>query len=204
MRKTIIFIFGFIILHLNFSCKSQYSATELNKNFTAEQIADLNKITQFFKTEMCLHMDSDFKTCYERTPHEYLEATGNGFWTNIDFEKQKELYGQISKSTFDEIWMFCKSTEYKSGKETKSLCANAIGKYYEYLVDLGKQNPRIAKYAERINASGDYSGLDIQYWNILKDKKHFDLNNPNIQLILAIHYLSLNDQEKRNEKWITE
>lgn len=26
----------------------------------------------------------------------------------------------------------------------------------------------------------------------------FDLNDPNIQLILAIHYLSLNDQAKRN------
>ncbi len=204
MRKTLILIFGIIILQVNFSCKTQYSATELNKNFTSEQIADLNKITEFFKSEMCLHMDSDFKTCYERTPHEYLEATGNPFWLNIDFEKQKELYQNISKSTFDEIWMFCKSTEFQTGKETKSLCANAIGKYYKYLVDLGKQNPKIAKYAERINASGDYIGLDIRYWNVLKDKRSFDLNNQNIQLILAIHYLSLNDQEKRNEKWKAE
>lgn len=200
MKKTLILIFGVTILQLNFSCKTQYSTTELSNNFTTEEKADLKKITNFFKNQMCLNMDSDFKTCYERIPHEYLEATGNRFWTNIDFEKQKELYEQISKSTFDQIWMFCKSTEYKSGKETKSLCANAIGKYYEYLVDLGKQNPIIAKYAERINASGDYSVLDIQYWNVLNDKKYFDLNNPNIQLILAIHYLSLNDQEKRNKK----
>ena len=204
MRKAIILIFGIIILQLNFSCKTQYYATELNDNFTTEQISDLNKISDFFKNQICLNMDSDFKNCYERIPHEYLEATGSGFWTNIDFEKQKELYGQISKSTFNEIWMFCKSTEYKTGKEIKSLCTNSTGKYYKYLSDLGNKNPRIAKYAERINASGDYNGLDIQYWNVLNDKKHFDLNNPNIQLILAIHYLSLNDQEKRNEKWIAE
>ncbi len=204
MRKAIILIFGVIILQLTFSCKSQYSATELNKNFTAEQIADLNKITEFFKSEMCLNMDSDFKTCYERTPHEYLEATGNGFWNNIDFEKQKKLYDQISQSTFDEIWMFCKSIEYETKKETKSICANAFGKYYNFLSDVGKNNPYIAKYAEKINASGDFYGIDIEYWNVLNDKKQFDLNDPNIQLILAIQYLSLNDQEKRKEKWTEE
>ena len=198
MRKTLILIFGFTILQLNFSCKTQYSATELNNNFTTEQKADLKKITDFFKNQMCLNMDSDFKTCYERIPLEYLEAIGNGFWTNIDFEKQKKLYDQISKSTFNEIWMFCESTFYPSETKAKSLCANATGKYQKFLADLGKTNPRIAKYAERIQASGDFNGLDIQYWEVLKNKKYFDLNDPNIQLILAIHYLSLNDNATRN------
>lgn len=198
MRKKLLLIFGVIILQLSFSCKTQYSATELKNNFSAEQISDLNKITEFFKSEMCLNMDSDFRTCYERIPHEYLEATGNGFWTNINFEKQKELYKQISESTFNEIWMFCESTFYPSGKTAKSLCAVARGKYQNFLADLGKTNPRIAKYAERIQASGDFSSLDLRYWEILKDKKSFDLNDPNIQLILAIHYLSMNDQTTRN------
>ncbi|HLW31569.1 MAG TPA: hypothetical protein VKX40_04855 [Aequorivita sp.] len=196
MRKTIIFIFGIIILQLNFSCKSQYSATELNKNFTAEQIADLKKITDFFKTETCGNMD--FAKCYKQTNHDSLQAEGKGFWTKIDFEKQKELYEQISKSTFNEIWMFCESTFYPSETKAKSLCANATGKYQKFLADLGKTNPRIAKYAERIQASVDFNGLDIQYWEALKNKKYFDLNDPNIQLILAIHYLSLNDNATRN------
>ena len=172
MRKTIIFIFGIIILQLNFSCKSQYSATELNKNFTAEQIADLKKITDFFKTETCGNMD--FAKCYKQTNHDSLQAEGKGFWTKIDFEKQKELYEQISKSTFNEIWMFCESTFYPSETKAKSLCANATGKYQKFLADLGKTNPRIAKYAERIQASGDFNGLDIQYWEVLKNKKYFD------------------------------
>ena len=204
MRKTIIFIFGVIILQLNFSCKSQYSVTELNKNFTSEQISDLKKITEFFKNQMCLNMDSDYETCYERIPHEYLEATGNGFWSNIDFEKQKELYKQISISTFDEIWMFCKSTEYKTGKKTKSLCPNIFGKYHNYLSDIGKQNQKIAEYTKWVNASGDFSPIQILYPEISKNKKYFNLNDPNIQLILAIHYLSLNDQSKRTENWTVE
>ena len=187
---------------MNFSCKSQYSTTELNKNFTSEQIADLSKITEFFKSEMCLNMDSDFKTCYERTPHEYLLATGNGFWTNIDFEEQKKLYDRISESTFNEIWMFCESTYYPSKTKAKDICAVVNGKYLKYLFDLGKKNPRIANYAKRIEASGDFSSLDLQYWEILKDKKSFNLKDPNIQLILSIHYLSLNDQSKRNAELI--
>jgi hypothetical protein len=199
MKKALILIFGIITLQVNLSCKTQYSATELNNNFTTEQKADLKKITNFFKNQMCLNMDSDFKTCYEQIPHEYLEATGNQFWTNINFKKQKKLYEQISKSTFDEIWILCKSTEYETGKEKHSLCPNLTGKYYNYLSDYGKQNPAISEYAKKINASGDFFIMDIRYWNVLNVKKHFDLSNPNIQLILAIHYLSLNDQEKRNE-----
>ena len=204
MRKTLILIFGVIILQLNFSCKSQYSVTELKSNFSTEEISDLNKISDFFKNQMCLNTDSDFKTCYERIPHEYLEATGNPFWLNINFEKQRELYSKISKSTFDKIWMFCKARNYPSGLESKSLCAVANGKYYEYLKNIGSTNPRIAKYAEQINASGDFNSMHFHYWNVLKKKKYFDLNDPNIQLILAIHYLSLNDQEKRMEKWTTD
>ena len=202
MKKTLLLIFGVMILQLNFSCKPQYSVTELNNNFTKEQIADLKKINDFFKNQMCLNTNSDFKKCYKQIPHEYLEATGDGFWANINFEKQKELYDQISESTFKEIWMFCKSTEYKTGLETKCLCANAIGKYQKFLAELGKTNPRIAKYGEGINMSGDFYPMGIHYWNVLNDKQNFDLENPNIQLILAIHYLSLNDRVKRNEKWI--
>ncbi|WP_379944077.1 hypothetical protein [Mariniflexile aquimaris] len=178
--------------------------SELNNNFTTEQISDLKKITDFFKNQMCLNTNSDFKKCYKQIPHEYLEATGNGFWANINFEKQKELYDQISESTFNEIWLFCKSTEYKTGLETKSLCPNLVGKYQKYLSDIGNSNPRIAKYVEKINMSGDFYPMSIKSWYILNDKKNFDLEDPNIQLILIIHYLSLNDQEKRNEKWMVE
>ncbi|MBZ9779909.1 hypothetical protein LB452_13365 [Psychroflexus sp. CAK8W] len=204
MRKKIVLIFGIIILQLNFSCKSQYSATELNKNFTSVQIADLNKITEFFKSEMCLHMDSDFKTCYERTPHEYLEATGNPFWKEIDFEKQKELYNQISPTTFNEIWTFCKSINLKTGFEYRSVCPIYNGKYQKYLADLGENDERIEKYLKRIQNYGDFNYFDIGYREILNNRKHFDLKDPNFQLILAIHYLSLNDIEKRKEKWVTE
>jgi len=202
MKKTKLLILGILILQLNFSCKTQYSTNELNENFTPEQIADLKKITDFFQEQMCLKMESDFKTCYEWTPHEYLEASGNGFWSIINFEEQKKLYEQISKSTFDEIWDFCETSYFNPNEiKVQEICAVYNGKYQKFLADLGNSNPRIAEYLKRIQASGDYSSMDIQHWDVLKiNKKYFDLNDPNIQLILAIHYLSMNDQGSRNKE----
>lgn len=182
------------------SCKTHYSKAELNANFNAEQIADLNKIADFFKEETC--GKNDFKDCYRQINHDSLQANGEGFWTRIDFEKQKELYQSISQSTFDEIWMYCESTYYPSETKAQDICAIAMGKYQQYLADLGKNNPRIAEYADRIQASGDFSGFDIQYGIVLSDKENYELNNPNIQLIMAIHYLSMNDQNKRNAELI--
>jgi hypothetical protein len=203
MRKIRNIILGFIVLGFFSSCKTQYSTSELNANFNRQEIADLNKIRDFFKVEMCINNDLKFKDCYREIPHDYLDASGKPFWINIDFEKQQKLYDEISKSTFDKIWSFCK-TKYriKPNLEFKTICANSEGKYQNYLNELGKKNPRIAEYANVVNSSGAYDSIDLQYWEILKNRKYINLDDPNIQLILAIHYLSLNDQEKRNEKWI--
>ena len=49
---------------------------------------------------------------------------------------------------------------------------------------------------------GDFETLGSLQIIIHQYPESFDLNNPNIQLIVAIHFLSINDQQKRNEKWI--
>ena len=201
MRNTLLLSLTSLIFLVFYSCKTEYSTTELNANFTAEQISDLTEIREFFINQVC---ESDFKSCYKETNHDSLQALGIGLWNKINFGEQKTLYDRIAKSTFKEIWIICKSVNHKTDEEKKSICANAIGKYQKYLSDIGKQNPMIAKYAERINAYGDFPSLEFQPYNILNNPKNFNLDDPNIQLILAIHYLSLNDQDKRNENWVAE
>lgn len=198
MRKI---LFGIIILGLFASCKSQYSTSELKNNFTKSEIQDLNKIREFFISETCIISENDFKDCFKNISHDYLQAYGNGFWENVNFEKQSELYNQISKSTFDKIWSFCPTTyRTEPEKKFKTLCAISGGKYTDYLIEFGKKNKRIAEYAKSINDSGDFSSLDLTTWEILNNRKYFNLNDPNIQLILAIHFLTLNDQLKRKEE----
>lgn len=169
---------------------------ELESNFTDQEIDDLKAITEFFIQSVC--EDKDFDQCYKTINHDSLMMQGTGIWEKIDFTEQKKLYENISKTTFDKIWMYCESTYYPSETKSKAICAVATGKYQNYLADLGKVNPRIAKYADNIQASGIFSGLDLRYQEILQPNSEFDLNDPNIKLILAIHYLSLNDEAKRN------
>lgn len=174
------------------SCKAPYTTAELEAHFTKTEIADLKKITDFFLSEICLQQQADFKACFQQS------AKGNGFWTTIDFKKQKELYEKLTPSTFEAIWSYCESTYYPSKTKAQSLCANSSGRYQKFLAEVGKQNPRIEKYTRKIQASGDFNGWDIQFWEVQEDPKSFNLNDPNIQLILAIHYLSQNDHSKRN------
>jgi len=197
MRKTILLIFGVIFLQFIFSCETQYSASELNNNFSKEQISDLNKITEFFKENVCTNINSDFKTCYRETNHDSLIDSGYGMDLKINFDKQKELYKQISKSTFNEIWRFSEYTNL-SGTKAKSIDLVSTGRYQKYLKDIGKTNKIIAKYAYKIEAVGTFMPQDIVYWEVLHDQKHFNLDDPNIQLILAIDYLTKNDILFRN------
>lgn len=178
------------------SCKTQYSKIELRANFTSREIADLNKITSFFKEEVCGNMD--FDTCFRKINIDSLVAEGENVWNRISFEKQVEFYSEISTSVFDEIWMFCESTYHPSGIKAKEICSAVDGKYLQYLKDLGRNNPRIAEYAKRIRASGDFNVFDVYFKDLLQDNEYFNLNDSNIQLILAVHYLTMNDQEKRN------
>lgn len=195
MNKLILFFF----LFLTFSCKAQYSVKELETTFTPKEIRDLELITEFFRDAMCLGMDADFKKCYEFVPHEYLEASGEPFWTRINYEDQKKLYEKISKSTFDDIWTIRTGRNYELDIDFYSLSTNLDGKYFKYLNELGKSNLRIKIYAARLLASGDYHSGDFRYVNILNDSKYLDLNDPNIHLILSIHYLSLSDHHNRSK-----
>ena len=200
-KKTLLIIFGILVLQLNFSCKAKYSTTELKDNFSTEQINDLERITDFFKNQLCLNKRSSFKKCYKKLPHEYLEAIGNPVWSNINFKKQKELYEQISKSTFDEIWGFSKAIYYNKDVTLKSIGSVYNAKYQKYLIELGKRNEAIKVYANKVVMAGDFPSHYLHYSNVIKQKKYYDLNDPNIQLILAIHYLSLNDNLQRTDKW---
>ena len=53
---------------------------------------------------------------------------------------------------------------------------------------------------QRIEA-GDFESVGLLQQSIYNNPKEFDLDDPNIQLLIAIHYLTLNDQQKRTDKW---
>ena len=201
MKETLRIIILSCLLILNFSCSTKYSTTEEHNNFSKEQISDLNKLTDFFKNQICENMNSDFKTCFSKILPDLLENGWQPILEKVDFEKQKELYNSISKSTFNEIWEFGKETYPETGLELKSVVSKYNGKYQKYLTELGKNNSEIKEYAERLIFSGDFESMALLQQRIYKNPSEFDLNNPNIQLLIAVHYLTQNDQQKRTDKW---
>ncbi len=204
MRKAIIFIFGVIILQLNFSCESEESTTELKNNFTTEQISDLYKIIDFFGSQICENNNSDFKTCFSEILPDLLEYGWQPILDKVDFDKQKELYNSISKSTFEEIWIFRKATSHETGLELKKVSSKYNGKYQKFLSELGKNNNEIKDYTDRLIGFGDFESMGLLQQRIYQKPTEFDLENPNVQLLISIHYLTLNDQQKRKDKWESE
>ncbi|PWJ38663.1 hypothetical protein, partial [Sediminitomix flava] len=198
MKKLILILIQVLFLCILNACEMKHTEKELESNFTIEQIADLRKITEFFKNSICDDTGLDFKVCFNEKNYGSLLVNAFELLSRIDFDEQQKLYKQISSTTFDEIWMFCEATRYPSKRKFQDICSVYDGKYQKYLIDLGKKNIRIAKYADKIQASGGFNVFDIGLNEIFKENSYFDLDDPNIQLILAIHFLSINDQIKRN------
>ena len=192
-------IYCIIILLIFSSCENKFETTELNNNFTADEISDLEKLVSFFKIKFCESGSTDFESCFEMFAPNWIEKGLEYSAEKIDFSEQKEFYGNIDQNTFDEIWDFCKTYQIRpTEREYLSVCANTNGKYVQFLKDFGKSNPLVRKYYEDIIAAGDFdqTGLTISYiWN---KRNEIDLNNPNFQILIAVHILTMNDQFERN------
>ncbi|MDP3352955.1 MAG: hypothetical protein Q8S44_04370 [Flavobacteriaceae bacterium] len=126
--------------------------------------------------------------------------TENEFNPRVNFEQQLEMYKQIDKSTFNKIWYFQKSWPHKEQKDTlKNISFRPENKYFEFLEKCGKDNKAVNYYSDTFKASGDISpsmnaSLIMQY-------ELYDISDIRTKLIIAIHYLTLNDQNWRKEKY---
>jgi hypothetical protein len=204
MKKNAkILLIGFLVLQ--FSCKTDNSMNELKNNFTKNEIEDLKIITKFFKGQICQNQtNSDFKNCFEQILPELLDNGYQLIINKADFNKQKELYESISKTTFDKLWGFTKLRKgYRENNKQvyKSISISTVGVYMEYLKEFGKRNEYISEYTDGIYTRGAIGGYPTLESDLYLNPNSLDLNDFNIQLIISIHYLTLNDNAQRDEKW---
>lgn len=195
-----ILLIGFLIL--NYSCKSKDSNVELKNHFTENEIEDLILITDFFKEQICQNnTKSDFKECFEKILPELVDNGWQPILERVDFDLQKKLYDKISKSTFDKIWGFSKSWKYSDKTEYKSIEVGTSGEYIDYLKEFGIKNEFIKEYTNGILSRGGIDGMGSLQNHIYQNPDDLDLNDLNNQIIISIHYLTQNDNEKRDERW---
>ncbi|MDR2916350.1 MAG: hypothetical protein LBV74_16240 [Tannerella sp.] len=174
--------------------------------FDKSEIEDLTRILFFFNEQICPAKEVadgvNIQECY----HDFFahmlekEKTGN-FDIGISFQKQKEMYDQISESTFNQIWFFGESLRFNSPDafSEKYIFFTNNGKYWKFLEEFGKENANIKKYFDTLYLTGDMSPTVVS--NILYAFEWCDTEDVRIQLLIAIHYLTLNDQFERREKY---
>tara|TARA_R110001583_G_scaffold195006_1_gene368456 strand:+ start:231 stop:677 length:447 start_codon:yes stop_codon:yes gene_type:complete len=140
--------------------------------------------------------------CYEKYCSEIREQYKVEYEFNpkVNFKQQLEMYNKIDKSTFNEIWDFQKKWTTKTQSDTlKHLGLSYTGKYKDFLQNYGKVNKAIHQYSESFNASGDLSPTMTA--GLLMSYEYYDISDIRTKLIIAIQYLTLNDQNKRIEQY---
>lgn len=175
----------------------------IKESFNSTEINDLTKIQRFFDKSIGL-TKSDKQEDLERVytdfflQNAYIEKISD-FKLSINFNDQKELYNQLDQKTFNNIWTISWSTKWGSNDTLKHIKLNHQGKYVEFLKASGEHDSVINNYCNSLEIAGDISPTMVA--DLIKNYKNYKVNNPKIRLLIAIHYLTLNDQFERKEKY---
>lgn len=205
--KTII---ACLVIGILISCSHSNKIDSIRDNktvrkiFNEREIQELVKILDFFENQICSidgGSSSNVLSCYRNffIRMDSAEVTGD-IDPLIDFEQQKNLYAIISDSTFDSIWQFNKTWNMSSPSDTlKSITFNDQGSYFAFLIELAREEKLAKNYVEAFEAAGQMSPGSISH--LLKMYNMYNIKDERIRLMIAIHYLTLNDGFKRNEKF---
>lgn len=195
--KNILLFLIFITL---ISCQSNFTSPQLKNHFSEKEIDDLEKIVSFYTNQLSKNSSDNFEEVFNTTLNEFMYSTYRNNFYNLDFNKQKELYNLISDETFNEIWIYNK----RYHNNDKSTVFRYVGfkydsKYNKFLREVALKNEFIKEYTNLLEGTGSFDELNFLVLIIIENKDKFDLNDPNIQLIIAIDNLSKNDMQKRKE-----
>jgi CRISPR/Cas system CMR-associated protein Cmr5 small subunit len=223
VRKLFIIL---VVLIVAAGCSNQKtieSNPTIKKVFNESEIKDLQLILEFFEKQICSienKEDSKINDCYDSFIQRMTGAVETGgLEINIPFGEQKKLYNTINDSTFNEIWDMSwirtipHSNSYlkRIGKDTlsieereKSDTTNYIelkyeGKYVSFIEEYGNKSPVIKRYHENFVNAGGIGPSMIS--SIMMNYEYYDIKDIRMKLIFAIHYLTLNDQHIRKEKY---
>ncbi|MCL3782229.1 hypothetical protein EMN47_17715 [Prolixibacteraceae bacterium JC049] len=190
------------------SCTTQRQNDLLNdqtikESFDTTQINDLVKIQSFFDKSIGL-TENDKQENMGKVYNDFFLQNSNikkvsDLKLSINLNDQKALYNQLDKNTFNDIWEISWSKKGYSTDTLKHIQLNRQGKYVELLKTIGKQNTVISNYYNSLEIAGDIS--PSMFADLIKNYKNYDIKDPKIRLIIAIHYLTLNDQFERKEKY---
>ncbi len=168
--------------------------------FTLEEEKDLLKIINFFEEQMC-GTEGGYKACFDSLFSSIIKDGVNPLLAQINFEELNTLYGSFETDLFDDIFCFSWSLNIEDSIYHKSICPRYNGKYWQLIKELSTRNQALEEYFQiveifqDIDRSGEFERI------IRRHRQSFDLNDPNIQLLISMNFLLHVDQIVRNELW---
>ena len=200
IRLLVVVVGGFILsvtimVIFNESGRSK-NESELINYFEPTQIAELNRLTDFVISELTTDCEGKQTDCLKNYFNQFEDSDYDFELTGISKSKQNELLNSLSESTYNDIWSKCKgSRPTKNGRvNIESICPNANGQFANFLINYCNKNERLAGYGNAFKQVSSYSpSMNAQ---LVLNPESFDFNSQAELLLISIHLLTLNNEDK--------
>ena len=193
MTKKIIVIIGLLM----FGCQTKQSddlfkSAILSEAFSENEISDLKKVMKFFDDEIKLSFSSEslinsYSVFFKKSKEMMNEGQ---LYINISSSKQDSLFDNLNDNTINKIWV--KGKRYNEKDTTEIISLDINSKYIQFLRSLSKKNNLIQGYVNQLIVAGDISPNKSFFF--IQNFDSLNFNSEELRLIMAIHYLTLNNQ----------
>ena len=203
MKFSSLLILFVLLASKTFGQETFDNDTIINKLFNKEEQADLEKILGFFEKEIEEILKEN--NVYQDSINIYknylnfisIPPQNRDFDTFLSIDEQLKFYETISESTFNKIWEFSFKTLTETKIDYKWLTFKWDGHYELFLKEIGIKYKNFESYYNLFKAMGCISAS--MWWHPITGHDKYNLNDIKIKLFVAIHFMTINDQEKRNE-----
>lgn len=172
---------------------------EIRNVFTESEIGDLELLFDFFNKSICRDADENLDNCYYNFFEKVKNSADSGsLYLHIPIKDQLAVYEEFSDSTFYQIWAFGKTSNEENPNDILgSVYYKWDGKFFKFLKKFAPKNEFAKSYLESVEATGSpgpslIAGITYNY-------KNFEIEELSVKFIIAIHFLTLNDEYKREE-----
>ena len=191
------------LLFIGMGCQSHPKEhadyTTIKEVFEPHEIEELEHILSFFRTAICQSEkleSEDFLTCYDS----YFERMKKNYEAGsieiqIPYSDQQQLFDKLDTVLFKEIWGSTSMATNPSHSEHFEVnMLNLEGKYMEFLKSYGKENLMVEFYRDKLESAGIITPAMLGA--IIMDHERHEIKDKRFQLLVAIHYLTLNEDNK--------
>lgn len=198
----------FTIPALLFACQNHLqkpSELKSNKTFSESETEEIIDLLHSFDQEICKienleneNVSACYRSFFERIKREIEDGD---YEIGISEAGQKAMVGALSQELREEFWRAGRSIINRripnddSGRtfpDTVQSIYFADGKYLKFLEEeVSGKNPQVKQYVDNLRRTMGIS--PSVFADVVFNYKAYDVKDERIRLLIAIHYLTLND-----------